>query len=180
MLGLNTPALVNVSIKLMLTYFVSQGRHFCASAYIADISHACACIVLLSEGSAAMTPSFDTTPSMCCPIHLHVCRGYLSWKESGPSAEFQSLMRTADLSPWCQMCIAAAQRRPHAFDGTTQQALALHRKTKQAFDRLNAQLDREAGMPCRGRTAWWQVQPPEGDAALWIRDEAVHVHVPAG
>ncbi|KAF6256752.1 hypothetical protein COO60DRAFT_85796 [Scenedesmus sp. NREL 46B-D3] len=102
-------------------------------------------------------------------------REYLSWKEAGPSADFRSLMRTADLSPWCEMCIAAAQRTPWAFDGTTQQALAAHQHTKQEFDRLNAQLDRDASMPCRGKTAWWQVQPAEGGAALWTRDDAVHV-----
>jgi hypothetical protein len=76
------------------------------------------------------------------------------------------------------MCIAAAQRKPQAFDSATQQALAIHQQTKQAFDQLNAQLDREASVPCRGRTAWWEVQPLEGDAALWSRDEAVQV--PAG
>jgi hypothetical protein len=86
-------------------------------------------------------------------------------------------MRTADQSPWCQLCIAAAQRKPQAFDSTTQHALAVHRQTKQAFDQLNAQLDGEASVPCRGKTAWWAVQPLEEDAALWSRDEAVQVPV---
>ncbi|WIA11688.1 hypothetical protein OEZ85_011785 [Tetradesmus obliquus] len=100
-------------------------------------------------------------------------REYLSWKEAGPSAAFSSLMRTADLSPWCEVCIAAAQRNPRAFDAATQQTLLSHQQTKRAFDQLNARLDQEASIACRGKTAWWEVQPAEGDAALWARDEAV-------
>jgi hypothetical protein len=64
------------------------------------------------------------------------------------------------------MCIAAAQRKPQAFDSTTQHTLAAYRQTKQAFDQLNAQLDGEASVPCRGKTAWWEVQPLEEDAVL--------------
>jgi hypothetical protein len=72
------------------------------------------------------------------------------------------------------MCIAAAQRQPWAFDAATQQALQTHQQTKRAFNQLNAQLDQEASVACRGKTAWWEVQPAEGDAALWSRDEALY------
>lgn len=104
------------------------------------------------------------------------CREYLAWKESGPSPEFQSLMATSDITPWCQMCIAAAQAKINAYDHHHQEYLAWHYKMKLTFDVLNAQLDAERSESCRGSNAWWQVQLSDDEyVKLWSNDAALTV-----
>jgi hypothetical protein len=71
------------------------------------------------------------------------------------------------------MCIAAAQRQPWAFDDAKQQVLRAHKRTKRAFDQLNAELNKAASVACKGKAAWWEVQPADGDSALWSKNEAV-------
>lgn len=95
-------------------------------------------------------------------------REYLSWKDSGPSPEFQSLMATSDITPWCRLCIAAAQANIQAYDHHYQEVLAWHYKMKLAFDVLNAQLDAARSESCRGSNPWWQVELSDEEySRLW-------------
>lgn len=77
------------------------------------------------------------------------------------------------------MCVAAASTKPWAYSQRIHDQMLRHFQTKQAFDTLNAQLDKDAGIPCRGKTAWWHVELSEEEQAkLWRVDTQVET-VPA-
>jgi hypothetical protein len=82
---------------------------------------------------------------------------YLSWKEAGPSPEFKSMVRTHDLSVFCQLCMIAARSRIERYDPDIQRAILARDKQMEAFLALNDRLDKDRTLPCKGKTKWWKL-----------------------
>eukprot|EP00775_Hariotina_reticulata_P009681 gene9681-9839_t len=102
---------------------------------------------------------------------------YLQWKESGPTQEFQSLMATSDTNPFCRMCIAAAQGKQWAFDDAHRERLKQFAELRAAFDVLNAQLDEDRAVACRGRDKWWHIELPENQTFYTTHENALPADV---
>jgi hypothetical protein len=96
---------------------------------------------------------------------------YLQWKtESGPTQEFQSLMATSDTNPFCRMCIAAAETKQWAFDEVHQERLKQFEELRAAFHELNAQLDEDRAVTCKGKDKWWHIELPDNQTVYTMHD----------
>lgn len=82
---------------------------------------------------------------------------YLQWKETGPSPEFKSMIRTHDLSVFCQLCMIAARGQITKYDANIQRAILARDKQMDQFQLLNDRLDKERTVPCKGKTTWWKL-----------------------